>query len=768
MKRFLTLAAAVAMTALGSYAELLSPADALGRALGELPTSMRRVRALGAEPVRTVALDSRIPELYVFNSSGELMVVSAESEAPALLGYSENFSAGNALPPALEAMLEAYAMEIAATRSGDVIMAPSVSFREDFETIAPICKTQWNQGAPYNALCPEMRGQKTYTGCVATAMAQVLKVHEYPAKCSGGTFSYYWGQGGKNLSLNFDEITLDWANMLNNYNGTKDPEVSRTAVATLMQAVGYAAQMGYGLEGSGTYGFYLASGLVRNFGIDPTMQYLKRDWFGIGDWTAKVYGELAEGRAVYYDGFTPNNEGHAFVVDGYRGDGFFHLNWGWGGMADGYFLLTALDPESQGIGGAASGNGYDLGQGALFGVKPAGETNTAAPLLFFSQSAFAITSEYAVLGGYANCSYAVYNGGNSTVASVCPALCFTGGDGIKTYTSSSTRNSDIKQYSGFYFGSIPTPKDLSEGAYTVTPAVYDPSTGRYFDAYGPLALGQSVAAFVQGNRIYFKETMLPELSASDMEVPSEIFPNRAFNVTFDLNNDSEVPYSGVLHFALCKVGTTTAKASFPQFAAVLDGGSWQTQTMQLTLQSLTLGTGDFDFILLDSNGKAVSDPVTVTVTSPEDIAELTASGLTAVSLTPDDVSFKVKISCGTGGYKGTVWLQLHNRGDYKDYVARYPIDIELNAGRYTTVTLGGPFPQGIPGMSYTAYIYYTYQGKETECTGRQRKTFTLEDAAIDEIHVGQTENEVYDLSGRRIISPQKGRIYIQNQRKVKL
>jgi len=117
--------------------------------------------------------------------------------------------------------------------------------------LPPICKTKWNQNAPYNNLCPTVGTTNCVTGCVATAVAQVLKTYEYPTQCSGGTYSYTWtANNSQTLSLNYDEVTLDWANMLDTYDASATDE-QKNAVATLMKAVGYGVNMGYTTSESG-------------------------------------------------------------------------------------------------------------------------------------------------------------------------------------------------------------------------------------------------------------------------------------------------------------------------------------------------------------------------------------------------------------------------------------------------------------------------------------------------------------------------------------
>lgn len=770
MKRLLIVTLA-AMATVGASAELLDPSAALERALEQIPSApvRRAMRSAYTTPLKTVALHSQEAELYVFGAPNGLMLVSAESETPALLGYSDNYEQGRPLPPAMEMMMEAYAAEIAAARAGNVAKTASAGSRADYGEIAPICKTTWDQGAPYNSLLPTVDGRATVTGCVATAIAQVLKTYEYPTTGTGGVYSYLWRAGNKYLSLNYDEITFDWANMLDSYaaNGS-NPAVNKTAVATLMQACGYAADMSYGVEASGANGHTLACGLVRNFGYDPTLQYLERRFFSLEEWIAKVYGELAAGHPVYYDGVSINNEGHAFVVDGYRGDGFFHLNWGWGGIADGYFLLTALDPVSQGTGGSASGAGFDLLQGAIFGLKPTTDIAQAqVPLLFFSQGSFVVNNSTASLGSNISISYTCYNGGNFAVEGVSPAICFTAEDGTPTYSKAAALTGSVPTYSGFNFGAVPTPSTLAPGNYTVTPMVYSSATGKYYPCYGPLAMGQSVLATVADSRIKFLGTQKPELWTMFIEAPEVIYPRRDFQVNLTISNGSSVPFTGTLYLALCTSGKTVIKAFLSTFVGNVDGDSSEEITVTANLASLALAEGDYDIYLLDTNREIISNPAEVKVQVPDDLATLTASNLEVVSKTPDDLSVTVNIAAKDGNYSGEVWLQIHNRGDYNNYIARYPARIQLKNGGSTAVTLGGAFPQGIPGQSYTAYIYYTREGVETECSGRQRKTFILlEGAAIDEVTADTTgQVSVYDLTGRKVKAPRRGQIYVTDKGK---
>lgn len=186
------------------------------------------------------------------------------------------------------------------------------------------------------------------TGCVATAMAQVINYHKYPEKGIGSN-SYTTTTSGLSVSFNFGATTFDWDNMADIYSLSSTAE-QKTAVATLMKACGVSVNMDYGTGASGAMSAFVPAALVNYFGYDKATAYRERIWFSGQEWEDLVYNELATVGPVYYGGTTARNEGHAFVCDGYRADGFFHINWGWGGQSNGYFRLSALDPSSHGIG----------------------------------------------------------------------------------------------------------------------------------------------------------------------------------------------------------------------------------------------------------------------------------------------------------------------------------------------------------------------------------------------------------------------------------
>lgn len=203
------------------------------------------------------------------------------------------------------------------------------------------------------------------TGCVATAMAQVMYYHKYPSKCPA--LDEYTTET-KSWTMNaLPEADFEWAKMKETYKGSETDE-SANAVAVLMRYCGQAIGMNYNLSGNGgSAGSVSAAVLADVFGYSKNIRALWRDKYSTSRWEEIIYTELAEGRPVLYSGQS-NSGGHEFVIDGYDGSGLFHINWGWGGSSDDYYVLSIAEPKEQGAGGGKGA--YQFKQHALIGVQP--------------------------------------------------------------------------------------------------------------------------------------------------------------------------------------------------------------------------------------------------------------------------------------------------------------------------------------------------------------------------------------------------------------
>lgn len=346
-------------------AETLTPQEALQRAgrSNIARAASKTTQSMDLVFTQNTVTDS--PAVYVFQSpkANGYLFVPADDVAVPVLGYADsgNFDAEN-MAPGLKAWLQEYARQIQyAVTMGN--LPSSYDVQVVGNAVAPLMKTKWDQGSPYNLKTPMDGNSHCVTGCVATAMAQVMKYWEYPAVGKGTAVAYVNNVATSPLDLS--TITFDWKNMLDDYSG-ESTEVQKNAVADLMVACGYSVAMGYTAGESGAQSANLVTALVNNFGYNKNIQLLDRNFYSGSEWNKIVYGELKAGRPVLYAGQSLTGA-HQFVVDGYNADGYFHLNWGWGGMSDGYYTLDALTPGAQGTGGSAGG--YNFGQSIIQGVQ---------------------------------------------------------------------------------------------------------------------------------------------------------------------------------------------------------------------------------------------------------------------------------------------------------------------------------------------------------------------------------------------------------------
>ena len=318
---------------------------------------------------RTATTASPSDAYYVFNNdAGGFVIIAGDDAVTSVLGYTStgSFDAEN-LPDGLKDLLKSYERQIAAL--GDNYVANQTATRAAFTGEKLLKTAEWNQMAPFNKYTPN----NYVTGCVATAGAIVMKHHGYPAKGTG-SHSYTWN--GKTLSANF-EHTYDWASMPAKYDGTNDAAFD--GVARLMSDLGVAVEMQYNKDGSGAYIGNLVTALQKYYGYSKLSHLMAIEDVGAEAWNGRLRDEIDANRPVLYAASDANTGGgHAFVIDGYK-DESFSVNWGWGGYYDGFYKIGALNPESA---GKPTGEKYNVGQSAVFGLQPSDGTEKVSTMGF--------------------------------------------------------------------------------------------------------------------------------------------------------------------------------------------------------------------------------------------------------------------------------------------------------------------------------------------------------------------------------------------------
>ncbi len=324
------------------------------------------------------------PNYYIFNTTNNkgYVIVSGDDRTTSILGFTDSGSFDpNNIPANMRGWLENYDKQIQALDELGVLGTGFSTPRPTRNSISPLVTSHWDQGAPYWDHCPEFMditedgdtvGELAYTGCVATSMAQIMNYYKFPLSISQPIPSYlvtfYMNEEyGVFETDMLEPMYFDWANMKDRYTGA-ETQAEKDAVAWLMLYAGCAAHMQYGLNASSTSDPYIPTALNDYFNYDAKLVY--RSDYDQAQWEDMIYNELVEGRPMIYNGRAGTGGGHSFVCDGYAYGDYFHINWGWGGLGDGYFVLSVLNPYAGGIGATTSLEGYNIDQTAIIGIQP--------------------------------------------------------------------------------------------------------------------------------------------------------------------------------------------------------------------------------------------------------------------------------------------------------------------------------------------------------------------------------------------------------------
>jgi len=319
---------------------------------------------------------------YVFNvneaQGSGFVIVAGDDAVKAVLGYSDNGNYDeNNVPPNFAYWMDFLGEQIAWAQEQGLGYGETYDHEQQngWAAVSPLIQTQWNQYAPYNNKTPILQGQHTVTGCVATAMAQIMKYWNHPVQGSGSSQAYITNTYKISVpAVHFYDTTYDWQNMQDTYSSSTSSTPQNDAVATLMYHVGVSVKMDYG-PSSGAFYNEVISALKNYFEYDGSIRQISRTNANEATWEATLREQINDGMPVFYSG-NGSEGGHAFILDGYDNTGKFHFNWGWGGMYDGYFVTTVLNPGTDGA-GAGSGT-YNQEQEIIINIKP---RNAAAPPL---------------------------------------------------------------------------------------------------------------------------------------------------------------------------------------------------------------------------------------------------------------------------------------------------------------------------------------------------------------------------------------------------
>ena len=383
----LTLSAIALLMACKMYAVQLTPQEALAR----MNTTNLHAKGFATDQsslqLTYTSTFKGNNTYYVFNKGNEqgYLILSADDCMPAVLGVVEGNSFDyDKLPDNMKWWLSQYDVSISSYSAKGRKYASSSTAKKAKKDIEPLLgDIQWNQWAPYNMLCPVMGKMEAPTGCVATAMAQVMGMYQWPKRGYGKNeyqmFAPSYDEEGNyvhgelTMARDFTQSKYKWEKILPQYDGYESEE-ENLAIAQLMYDCGISINMEYKSSGSASDLPEVVNALVKNFSYDKNIRIEYRKFYDDDVWENMLYENLSNGMPLVCSGQDGKTffEGHAFVCDGYMVDGnLFHFNWGWGGNADGYFFLS----------GNGNGNGdddegldeeclYNKAQNAIFNIKP--------------------------------------------------------------------------------------------------------------------------------------------------------------------------------------------------------------------------------------------------------------------------------------------------------------------------------------------------------------------------------------------------------------
>lgn len=374
----MALVVGTSMSIFSMFSAPVSPEQALRRLSS---SSMKAPSSISHRPSQPkfsarIATPKGSEAIYIFNyeQAPGYLILPADDRFSPVLGYSESGNISlNEIPDGLTWWLKMMADEIGAVVDAssdsedvpDVYLPPSLG-----DPVEPIITTSWGQTFPYNNKTPIISEKQSPTGCVATALTQVMYHYKWPVNPTGSITYEDTSKPKNTYSMNFDGLTFDWGAMTRDYD-EESSEEAQDAVSLLMKAVGYGVQMTYGASSSGATDANALNAMTSYFGYSSSARMIRRESLLRTEWDEMLYRLLKSGNPIYYTGRDAvwlGSGGHAFICDGYDGEGYFHFNWGWNGSYNGWFLTSCLVPAGAGTGGFI--NGYNYTQSIMVNLHP--------------------------------------------------------------------------------------------------------------------------------------------------------------------------------------------------------------------------------------------------------------------------------------------------------------------------------------------------------------------------------------------------------------
>ena len=769
-----------------TFAGHVNEQEARQRALEFLhqgPVSESRGYAKTGNYLQTAQIEQTM--FYVFNVGNQdgFVIISADDQTQPVLGYSKQgtFDA-ETISPEMKWWLDGYETKLKAVREGKARLAEPTA---NHAAIAPMVSSQWNQSAPYNLLTKTSSSQYV-TGCVATAMAQIMYYHKWPEQVTETLPS------PDGLMLDLDPTTFNWSLMRDRYNRT-DTDDGAQEVAKLMKYCGYAAKMNYGDGSSGAQSYNAVEGLRRYLGYHYTTEEVMRADYTTAEWDELIYNELANQRPVLYTGYSAGG-GHAFVCDGYDGNGMYHINWGWGGVSDAYFLLSLLNPDDQGIGGFPGEDGYSVWQSAIIGIQKATQaydgirleldqinsSSTKASRTSSTQD-FVVTAnislstvEESLIGTTYETAFGLYQGDNLLQVTT------IGNGEIKK------RVSKIQPLS-FNNKQAVIPHSLTNGTYQLRVLQRRSGTTEWLKPQWAESI--YIRLTISGNTMNIQNVMNAEATTDNLTTlqVNGVMVNgkkRAESpLEFVLNvKNTGTANTGVLNLICSTSPSFEDNEEITQLVSRIGVNVDPGQTDNVPMHYTPASAGTYYFRIANLATNEVLKEFSVNVIDKAPVNISAAQNKVAGSVLKEgysnyydyysttlNISYQVTNN-GTDSFDDDLYAFLFSAptdGNFEEssnYQTKY---VSIPVGQ--TVTVPFTFEGLTEDMDHIVNLFYLNSGAltNTNATGVQILYVVPGSTAIMGVTTdkGQSSTRIFDLQGREVKTPQKG-IYIQNGKKV--
>ena len=663
---------------------------------------------------------------YVFNAKANqgYVIVAGDDALPPVLGYSDKGAIDpNDIPEALQQLLDYYAECTASAPNRPAKLIAR-------NAIAPLTTSIWGQSEPFNIYLPFTRTTTNddgtprawhgKVGCVATAMAQLLYYYKWPDANELPIPEYTTKTNGYHMP-ELPVTTFEWDLMKDSYNTTDSLNESGQAAAKLSLYCAQALEMDFQKSTSSASTSRITSLLVQYFKYAATARYVQRANYNTQSWEDLLYAELQAQRPVIYRG-DKNPGGHAFLVDGCDNTGLFHVNWGWNSLSDGYFVLSDLNPDAQGIGGAEGECGYIFGQAMITGVKPNDWSMAPTNVRFYTMIINSFTGTRTSSNGNFNINVSGRFHNNTSEEEVFDygwglfqgnQLLSTVGE-IKSRTNPLAPNYYLNNTSSLDFGA-----GLADGTYYLHPIWSELYENDWHVCEGGMV--NYIEVTINGNNCTYEEygaSATPQYQANELTFVGTMHAGRQVTATASITN----------------LGNTVGDMIY-----IMDNGT----KANVSLTDLQKGeTGDVVFYITP----ATAGTHTITLSLKEDgsnpliTRELNIEAMPAASLTMSNkilyvtdavnkiiTSYTYSVettvtNTGANAYNEDIVLRLYrvSNGTSGTVVQDVAMPLQLEPGETKVVRFD--CDNVVSGEKYFCWVYYFSAGEKIKCKGTSSHT----------------------------------------------